>query len=351
MPTSYTLNTGSAMFNGNVGIWATPDANISLTTNTAKFFNRIGVGCDPDATINLTTGSAKFTGKVGIGVTPDATIDFTTNIAKFNNRIGVGYAPDATINLTTGSAKFNGKVGIGVAPSSTYDLNTGSAQFSGNVGIGSAQDAAYNLTTNYGLFNNNVKVTGNIGIGTNPGTYKLDVAGSVRITNGTSRIECSMNDIIIDNTGYYGIAIYPEYDKTCNLGFVNKAFKYIFAEDVTETSDSRQKENIRDIENPLDKIMKIKPVKYDFKIEFVTNPEIDKDAKALAVIEKDRKDKIGFLAQDLQKILPEVVYYSDSTDVYGINYSRIIPVLVGAIQEQQLEIAKLKIEIAKLSKK
>jgi hypothetical protein len=305
MPTSYTLNTGSAMFNGNVGIWATPDANISLITNTAKFFNRIGVGCDPDP----------------------------------------------IINLTTGSAKFNGKVGIGVAPSSTYNLNTGSAQFSGNIGIVASQNASYNLTTNYGLFNNNVKVAGSIGIGTDPGSYKLDVLGSVRLVNGINRIECSMTDVIIDNTGYYGIAIYPEYDKACNLGFSNKAFKYIFAEDVTETSDSRQKENIRDIENPLDKIMKIKPVKYDFKIEFVTNPEIDKDAKALAVIEKDRKDKIGFLAQDLQKVLPEVVYYSDSTDVYGINYSRIIPVLVGAIQEQQMEIAKLKIEIAKLSKK
>jgi hypothetical protein len=38
----------------------------------------------------------------------------------------------------------------------------------------------------------------------------------------------------------------------------------------------------------------------------------------------------------VEKVLPEVVHYDDSTDVYAISYSKIIPVLVEAMKEQQV---------------
>ncbi len=60
-------------------------------------------------------------------------------------------------------------------------------------------------------------------------------------------------------------------------------------------------------------------------------------------MEADRKNILGFLAQDVNKILPEVVAYGDFAELYGIDYSIIVAVLVEAIKEQQSMIDSLKI--------
>ena len=75
---------------------------------------------------------------------------------------------------------------------------------------------------------------------------------------------------------------------------------------------------------------------------------------------------LGFIAQDMEEVLPEVVQHevlSESQrnayeeegrepgeDMYSMNYSELIPVLVKAIQEQQVEIEKLKAKINSIDK-
>jgi len=49
-------------------------------------------------------------------------------------------------------------------------------------------------------------------------------------------------------------------------------------------------------------------------------------------------------------VLPEIVEYDDSTDVYSMDYTKIIPVLVEAIKEQQVQISQLNAEISILLK-
>ena len=74
------------------------------------------------------------------------------------------------------------------------------------------------------------------------------------------------------------------------------------------------------------------------------SPELEakiKDEKYLEKLEKERKNEIGLIAQDVEKFLPEVVFYDDSTDIYGIDYTRIVPVLIEAIKEQQVQIKTL----------
>lgn len=66
--------------------------------------------------------------------------------------------------------------------------------------------------------------------------------------------------------------------------------------------------------------------------------------------ETERKNHLGFIAQDVIKILPEVVEYDDSADVYTMDYTKIIPVLVEAIKEQQTTIDNLQIEVQELKK-
>jgi len=47
--------------------------------------------------------------------------------------------------------------------------------------------------------------------------------------------------------------------------------------------------------------------------------------------------EIGFIAQDLYNIIPEVVYKpsDESKDFWAIDYSKLTPILVKGIQEQQ----------------
>jgi hypothetical protein len=51
----------------------------------------------------------------------------------------------------------------------------------------------------------------------------------------------------------------------------------------------------------------------------------------------------GFIAQDMANVLPEIVYKPNDPDSYwAIDYSKITPVLVKAVQEQQQQIEQLK---------
>ena len=95
------------------------------------------------------------------------------------------------------------------------------------------------------------------------------------------------------------------------------------------SSDSRLKENIRPIESSLNKILTLDGVKFDWK---------DKDKP---------NDQLGFIAQDVEKVLPEVVNeIKDTLDDYDghkvVSYQAIIPVLVESIKELKAEIEELK---------
>ena len=52
------------------------------------------------------------------------------------------------------------------------------------------------------------------------------------------------------------------------------------------------------------------------------------------------KQKIGLLAQDIEKVFPELV--SESHGVKSVNYQGLVPVLINALKEQQNEIDILK---------
>ena len=57
-------------------------------------------------------------------------------------------------------------------------------------------------------------------------------------------------------------------------------------------------------------------------------------------------EKIGLLAQDIQKIFPELVNESgDDQGILSINYQGLVPILINAIKEQQKELKELKEEI------
>lgn len=100
----------------------------------------------------------------------------------------------------------------------------------------------------------------------------------------------------------------------------------------TSLSDIRLKENIVQLNGSLDKVLKLIPVEYDLK--------------------HNKKHHIGFVAQDIEKVIPEVVEETECLFEEGkfksIRYDEIIPYLVDAIKEQQKMINDLKQEIIKI---
>ncbi|NNL91321.1 MAG: hypothetical protein HKO66_03715 [Saprospiraceae bacterium] len=94
------------------------------------------------------------------------------------------------------------------------------------------------------------------------------------------------------------------------------------------TSDIRYKKNIKEISNSLDKVLKLQGVTYEYN----TDDHKRFDAEA-------GQTQIGFIAQDVQKVLPELVSSDGTEDAYlGIRYANMAAVLVEAMKEQQSQI-------------
>lgn len=96
------------------------------------------------------------------------------------------------------------------------------------------------------------------------------------------------------------------------------------AQAFTVMSDSSLKTNILPLESGLEKVMLLKPKTYYLTSENTMG---------------DQKLQYGFLAQDVQQILPDIV--DSSMGYLGINYDAIIPLLVESVQLQQNTIDSL----------
>jgi hypothetical protein len=177
--------------------------------------------------------------------------------------------------------------------------------------------------------------------------FTLTISAQIKVlsTGEVNLGKTSAEYLKIDYTGYYGtqLAVYPS---TANcvayLGKSSNRWLFIYSHNVLQVSDSRFKENIRKFDNSLPLIKRLNVVKFDYKINSYLNDSTKVSEKVKNNLQKIRKNNVGFLAQEVMKVLPEVVFYDDSTDIYSIDYIKIIPFLVQAINEQQAQIDSLK---------
>ena len=64
-------------------------------------------------------------------------------------------------------------------------------------------------------------------------------------------------------------------------------------------------------------------------------------------MKKDGKQKIGVLAQDIQKVFPELVS-TDDRDMLAVNYQGLVPVLINALKEQDAKMKEQQSDIDRL---
>jgi len=107
---------------------------------------------------------------------------------------------------------------------------------------------------------------------------------------------------------------------------------YLNATAWTYNSDLRLKENISDVQNGIDTVLKMKPKHFDY---------ID-----------GNKNNLGFIAQEIQEIIPQAVsVVNEDTGYLGLQTDFLVPYLTKAIQEQQTIIDTLTARLDVLEKK
>lgn len=108
----------------------------------------------------------------------------------------------------------------------------------------------------------------------------------------------------------------------------------IWANGTTYASDERFKQHITSIPSPLEKLMQINGVEYEM------------NATAFPKNNFQKGRQIGLLAQNVEKVIPEAVNELDGYK--GVDYARLVPLLIEGMKEQQKQIEELKKEVRKL---
>jgi len=122
----------------------------------------------------------------------------------------------------------------------------------------------------------------------------------------------------------------------------------VYAKGILLSSDSRFKENIKPIDKKLSALIQLNGVSYTLKSEN-TVAQIpkgnltEKEQADLALLNSSKvkeKTRLGFIAQDLKAIFPELVEEDKDGYMY-VDYIGLIPVLVESVKEQQQQIDEL----------
>ena len=286
--------------NGNLGIGTTSPIYKLDVAGNARFTHPITVGAYTLPAVDGSNGQILQTDGSGNVSWVDA-----SGGSSYWSRSGTTLSPATNgddVNLSSGSTL------------SIVDLDSGSLIFADSGGL---------VSSAHGLYWN--KDSQALGIGVMDPMSSLEVAGGIQLTDGinfanSGAVISSPSTAIEVNTD-----IIPDTDNSHALGSSSNRWTEVYAVNGTiNTSDIRLKKDIRNEPYGLREVMALNPIVFKWKDSSLGN-----------------KDKLGFSAQDLQKIIPEVVNEDPKTGRLGVYYSDLIPVLWNAVKEQQAEIDKI----------
>ncbi len=319
-------STAPNYFAGNIGIGTTnPGAKLEVagqvkitggTPGTGKVLTSDATGLATWETPSgggdfMADGSVNMTGSLkladGTSALPSLTFgsDLDTGFFKYSsNMLGMSLGGVGRYYYTFDSTFGNAKLGINTIPSKTLHVKqqtvsgvvatfeapggaaielkkTGSSMYiqqdaSGNLSI----DSVFNETVDPSIYVS--LANSNVGIGTTTSTYKLNVGGDI---NSTTALRIAGTQV-------------------CTSA------------GCTSSSDERLKENIRPLENALEKILKLNGMEYDY---------IDK-------IKFGDKHQIGIVAQEVEKVFPEVVVTDEKSGLKSVAYDHLVAPLIEAVK-------------------
>ena len=198
----------------------------------------------------------------------------------------------------------------------------------GNVAIHTTSSPGYALTVTDQANFETLYIRGK------PGVTSLDVVGNVFASNAVTATNVFASTLILTTalavtsggtgtttstgTGSVVLSNAPTLTGTTNIATL------IASGNITSLSDRRIKKDIKHIEGALDKVTQIGGY------TFIRTDESNKDQR-----------QSGVIAQEMLKVLPEVVHISEETGYYSVSYGNITALLIEALKEERIERLKL----------
>lgn len=185
-------------------------------------------------------------------------------------------------------------------------------QGNGNVGIGTAGPLD--------------KLTVSVAPSATPiAAMSIDVASFITVPNSQASYFFRVRDVAAGNFTPF----YIQGDGNVGIGgtttptqALHVAGNICYTGGIGACSDMRYKKNFNPLENALQNVLKMNGLTYNWRVEEFPDNKFTTD------------NQIGFIAQDLEKIYPEVVI-TDKNGYKSVDYAKLTPILVEAIKEQQ----------------
>ena len=364
-----TLRFGSASNEYSINSGADYLAMIFNTNDTERMridsSGNVGIGTSSPATQLHVIGETRIDPASG-----NARLRFSTSGTE---RAQIFAESGANLGFETGNSErmridSSGNVGIGTSPSTTLEIaNTGNGTagpilrltnpdvtMSSNQGIGAieffnsdATGLGARVATNIQSFAANTSGGGYLtfGVSPNAGTVSeaMRIGSSGNLLVGTTAANFSISSEVMDGFGVSGsgkfvtIGVNNNYCLALQRNGSDGIIQYFFNDTASAgnisvsgstvtyntSSDQRLKENIADADDAGSKVDAIQVRKFDWKVD-------------------GSHQDYGMVAQELQTVAPEAVSApADPDEMMGVDYSKLVPMLVKEIQSLRARVAQL----------
>lgn len=323
---------------------ATADSSTALGGNTkawGMYSTAMGNGSKASgigavATGYSTTASGNYSTAIGEATTASGVRSFAggyNTTASGSRSVALGYGAAATADAST-------SFGVNTRASGTYSTAMGaSTKASGYVstatGYGTTASESYATAMGYGTTASNWESLAT-------GVYTT-ASGTAAVSMGSYTTAQALGSLAL---GRYNVAAGSTWDwistdpvlvvgNGSGAGSPSNAFTLLkngnltIAGTLTEASDARLKKNVRRLDKPLSRLLKLNGVTYKYK-----NASLHPGGQ-----------QIGMLAQDVQKVFPELVS-KDQQGLLSIAYGNFSPIFVEAFKAQQRQISSQEVKLA-----
>lgn len=335
---------GNLNFQGDIYQRGSAYISSQWTTNGRNIFisnSNVGIGTSSPFT-SLDVRGTILGSNVGIGTTLPLQSFHVQQGSFFSGNVGMGTTvPLGSLHVQSGRIILPSSVGVGTTtPLGSLHVQSGNVLLSSNVGVGTT-----NPLGSLHVAGGTIILPASVGIGTTAPQFPLHVQGNLNFDgnlfqNGTPYISSQWTT----TTTPAGVGIYIN----SNVGIGSTLPMYglhvegtaYFSSNVSingllstrgniaSVSDQRYKTNLAPITEPMDRILHLTGYTYD---------RIDLGQR-----------ECGLIAQDVEKVLPEVVYKQGETGILTISYGNLAALFVEGMKELQAKVHALESEVAQL---
>ncbi len=290
----------------NIGYGSTSDARADAFTILKN--GNIGIGnATPQYILEINSTDSI---RIPSGTTADRPAEKATGLLRYNTETpGLEYSDgEDWFSVSTGSASFS--LLDEAVSSPTNALATG--QNSVAIGNFSTATASNSIAIGAGA---TTDYSNQIVLGSYP---RLDGSSNNRLVIGVGNEDMRQNTLVMTPAGYFGFGDMLGREIVHPLEMSSGA--HVTAAGVwTDASDQALKENVVDLSYGLDDVLELQPRSFNYII--------------------DGSESIGFVAQEVEEVIPEVVSGTDGRK--GVAYGQLTAVLVNAVQELEARVVAL----------